>query len=118
LEADISIGRKTGHFYFALTGAACLAAFCEHLISEPARTSVSSSRTFAPLLATEGLFILLLKTFQRELTCLMKLGIFILLFTNKRLGGGRMSGASRNRQLRSMAAFELAPGNAFSEAQA
>jgi len=46
---------------------------------EPARTSVSSSRTFVPLLTTEGLCILLPKSFKRERGCLMKLGIFILL---------------------------------------
>src|SRR5713226_5463296 len=46
---------------------------------EPARTSVSSSPTFVPLLAAEGLCILLPKSFKRERGCLMKLGIFILL---------------------------------------
>src|SRR6266480_723682 len=54
---------------------------------EPARTSVSSSRTFVPLLTTEGLRILLSKSSQRERTCLMKLGIFILLLVNHRPGG-------------------------------
>ena len=54
---------------------------------EPARTSVSSSRTFVPLLTTEGLCILLPKSFQRERTCLMKVGIFILLLVNQRPGG-------------------------------
>jgi hypothetical protein len=54
---------------------------------EPARTSVSSSQTSVPLLTTEGLAILLPKTFQRERTCLVKLGIYILLLVNKRPGG-------------------------------
>jgi hypothetical protein len=36
---------------------------------EPARTSVSSSRTFVPLLTTEGRRILFPKLFQRERTC-------------------------------------------------
>src|SRR5713101_9329278 len=51
---------------------------------QPARTSVSSSRTFVPLLTTEGLCILLPESFQREQTSLMKLGIFILLPLNER----------------------------------
>src|SRR5712692_7908055 len=51
---------------------------------ESARTSVSSSHTFVPLLSTEGFRILLPKSFQRERTCLMKLGIFILLLVNRR----------------------------------
>src|ERR1700682_4756170 len=38
---------------------------------EPARTSVSSYRTFVPLLNMEGLCILLPKLFQRERTFLM-----------------------------------------------
>jgi hypothetical protein len=46
---------------------------------EPARTSVSSPRTFAPLLTTEGLCILLTKAFKWERKCLMKLEIFIIL---------------------------------------
>jgi len=54
---------------------------------EPARTSVSSSRTFVPLLKMEGLCILLPELFQRERTFLMKLGIFILLLVNKRSDG-------------------------------
>jgi hypothetical protein len=52
-----------------------------------ARTSVSSYRTFVPLLNMEGLCILLPKLFQRERTLLMKLGIFILLLVNKRSDG-------------------------------
>src|SRR5712692_9429581 len=54
---------------------------------EPPRTSVSSPRTFVPLLTTEGFRILLPKSFQRERTCPMKLGIFILLLVNQRPGG-------------------------------
>jgi len=54
---------------------------------EPARTLVSSSPTFVPLLTTEGFRILFPKSFQRERTCLMKLGTFILLLVNKHPGG-------------------------------
>jgi hypothetical protein len=42
-------------------------------------TSVSSSRTFALLLTTEGPCILLLKFFKREPRCPMKLEVFIFL---------------------------------------
>ncbi len=64
---------------------------------EPARTSVLPCPTFVPLLTTEGLCILLAKSFQRERTRLM-LEIFILLPVNKRPGrvsyvrGGREIG--------------------------
>src|SRR3989441_9030196 len=84
---------------------------------EPARTSVSSSPTFVPLLATQGLCILLPKPFQRERTCLMKLEIFILLLVNKRPGGVSYVRGVEKSAPRSMVEFELAPVNAFSESQ-
>jgi hypothetical protein len=48
----------------------------------------------------------------------MKLGIFKGLLVNWLPGGLPTSGASKNKQSLSMAEFELAPVNAFSEAQA
>jgi hypothetical protein len=49
----------------------------------------------------------------------MKLGIFILLLVNERPGGvSSIRGHREIWQPRSMAEFEFAPVNAFSEAQA